>query len=130
MREKQLIIWPFLHLLSIISIVIRYSPSLPSSLPLYRTLLLSQIAHRDLKPSNIMYACKEGGPESIRIVDFGFAKQSRAENGMLMTPCYTAQYVSEGRGRDYRTLSLSFRLLRKFFSVRDTIDRVMCGHWE
>ncbi|KAF8367983.1 rskn-1, partial [Pristionchus pacificus] len=54
----------------------------------------NQIAHRDLKPSNIMYACKEGGPESIRIVDFGFAKQSRAENGMLMTPCYTAQYVA------------------------------------
>lgn len=71
-------------------------PLLPPPLPLpYSS--LSQIAHRDLKPSNIMYACKEGGPESIRIVDFGFAKQSRAENGMLMTPCYTAQYVSEGK---------------------------------
>ncbi|GMT12958.1 hypothetical protein PFISCL1PPCAC_4255, partial [Pristionchus fissidentatus] len=54
----------------------------------------NQIAHRDLKQSNIVHGCNEGGPESIRIVDSGFAIQSRAENGMLMTPCYTAQYVA------------------------------------
>ncbi|ETE68944.1 Ribosomal protein S6 kinase alpha-3, partial [Ophiophagus hannah] len=33
-------------------------------------------------------------PESIRICDFGFAKQLRAENGLLMTPCYTANFVA------------------------------------
>uniref|UniRef100_A0A8D0BB63 Protein kinase domain-containing protein n=1 Tax=Salvator merianae TaxID=96440 RepID=A0A8D0BB63_SALMN len=32
--------------------------------------------------------------ESIRICDFGFAKQLRAENGLLMTPCYTANFVA------------------------------------
>jgi serine/threonine protein kinase len=35
-----------------------------------------------------------GHPDSIRICDFGFAKQLRAENGLLTTPCYTAMYVA------------------------------------
>ena len=35
-----------------------------------------------------------GTPESLRIADFGFAKQLRAENGLLMTPCYTANFVA------------------------------------
>uniref|UniRef100_A0A183DMN2 Protein kinase domain-containing protein n=1 Tax=Gongylonema pulchrum TaxID=637853 RepID=A0A183DMN2_9BILA len=47
-----------------------------------------------LKPSNIMYASRTADPDSIRIIDFGFAKQLRAENGLLMTPCYTAQFVA------------------------------------
>ncbi|KXJ17060.1 Ribosomal protein S6 kinase alpha-2 [Exaiptasia diaphana] len=52
------------------------------------------VVHRDLKPSNIMYADNSGTPESLRIVDFGFAKQMRATNGLLMTPCYTANFVA------------------------------------
>jgi len=53
-----------------------------------------QVVHRDLKPSNILYADESGAPESLRICDFGFAKQLRAENGLLMTPCYTANFVA------------------------------------
>lgn len=52
------------------------------------------VVHRDLKPSNIMYADESGSPDSLRICDFGFAKQLRAENGLLMTPCYTAHFVA------------------------------------
>ncbi|NXR41496.1 KS6A3 kinase, partial [Zosterops hypoxanthus] len=52
------------------------------------------VFHRDLKPSNILYVDESGNPESIRICDFGFAKQLRAENGLLMTPCYTANFVA------------------------------------
>uniref|UniRef100_A0A8C6JML8 Ribosomal protein S6 kinase n=1 Tax=Melopsittacus undulatus TaxID=13146 RepID=A0A8C6JML8_MELUD len=52
------------------------------------------VVHRDLKPSNILYVDQSGNPESIRICDFGFAKQLRAENGLLMTPCYTANFVA------------------------------------
>lgn len=52
------------------------------------------VVHRDLKPSNIMYADESGSAESLRICDFGFAKQMRAENGLLMTPCYTANFVA------------------------------------
>lgn len=52
------------------------------------------VVHRDLKPSNILYADPLGTPESLRIADFGFAKQLRAENGLLMTPCYTANFVA------------------------------------
>lgn len=28
------------------------------------------------------------------MIDFGLAKQLRAENGLLMTPCYTANFVA------------------------------------
>lgn len=56
--------------------------------------LPNQVVHRDLKPSNILYVDESGNPESIRICDFGFAKQLRAENGLLMTPCYTANFVA------------------------------------
>ncbi|XP_058023929.1 ribosomal protein S6 kinase alpha-2 [Ahaetulla prasina] len=52
------------------------------------------VVHRDLKPSNILYVDESGNPESIRMCDFGFAKQLRAENGLLMTPCYTANFVA------------------------------------
>nr|XP_021399847.1 ribosomal protein S6 kinase alpha-2 isoform X4 [Lonchura striata domestica] len=55
---------------------------------------LKDVVHRDLKPSNILYMDESGNPDSIRICDFGFAKQLRAENGLLMTPCYTANFVA------------------------------------
>uniref|UniRef100_A0A8C5RK50 non-specific serine/threonine protein kinase n=1 Tax=Laticauda laticaudata TaxID=8630 RepID=A0A8C5RK50_LATLA len=52
------------------------------------------VVHRDLKPSNILYVDESSNPECIRICDFGFAKQLRADNGLLMTPCYTANFVA------------------------------------
>eukprot|EP00052_Salpingoeca_macrocollata_P001404 m.25419 g.25419 ORF g.25419 m.25419 type:complete len:760 (+) comp11365_c0_seq1:170-2449(+) len=55
---------------------------------------LQGVVHRDLKPSNILYADRDHRVSSIRIADFGFAKQLTAENGMLMTPCYTANFVA------------------------------------
>ncbi|CAH8570364.1 unnamed protein product [Schistosoma turkestanicum] len=54
----------------------------------------NMVVHRDLKPSNILYADDSGNASSLRICDFGFAKQLRAENGLLMTPCYTANFVA------------------------------------
>jgi p90 ribosomal S6 kinase len=56
--------------------------------------MFSKVVHRDLKPSNILYADASGSPESLHICDFGFAKQLRADNGLLMTPCYTANFVA------------------------------------
>uniref|UniRef100_A0AAR2LRT3 non-specific serine/threonine protein kinase n=1 Tax=Pygocentrus nattereri TaxID=42514 RepID=A0AAR2LRT3_PYGNA len=47
------------------------------------------VVHRDLKPSNILYMDDSGNPDSIRICDFGFAKQLRGDNGLLLTPCMT-----------------------------------------
>lgn len=52
------------------------------------------IVHRDLKPSNILYVDQSNRPEALRIIDFGFAKQMRDTNGLLMTPCYTANYAA------------------------------------
>ena len=52
------------------------------------------VVHRDLKPSNILYRDQNYIPEGLCICDFGFAKQLRAENGLLMTPCYTANFVA------------------------------------
>ncbi|KAA3671132.1 ribosomal protein S6 kinase alpha-1/2/3/6, partial [Paragonimus westermani] len=54
----------------------------------------NMIVHRDLKPSNILYADSSMSPSGLRLCDFGFAKQLRAENGLLMTPCYTANFVA------------------------------------
>ncbi|KAI5639474.1 protein kinase domain-containing protein [Phthorimaea operculella] len=69
--------------------------------PVLRNVLLAvnylhrhTVVHRDIKPSNILYATAEKRPEDIRLVDFGLAKQLRAENGLLMTPCYTANFVA------------------------------------
>ncbi|XP_054625856.1 ribosomal protein S6 kinase alpha-2 isoform X1 [Dunckerocampus dactyliophorus] len=52
------------------------------------------VVHRDLKPSNIRYSDDRGLSECLKICDFGFAKQLRAENGLLMTPCYTATFMA------------------------------------
>jgi len=52
------------------------------------------VVHRDLKPANILYADDGGDPSTLRIIDFGFAKQLRADNGLLTTPCYTANFVA------------------------------------
>jgi serine/threonine protein kinase len=41
-----------------------------------------------------MYLDENREPSSLRIVDFGFAKQQRAENGLLMTPCFTKEYAA------------------------------------
>nr|CAH8872398.1 unnamed protein product [Trichobilharzia regenti] len=54
----------------------------------------NMVVHRDLKPSNILYADDSGRSSALRICDFGFAKQLRAENGLLMTPCYTVNFVA------------------------------------
>ncbi|CAG0894065.1 unnamed protein product [Darwinula stevensoni] len=54
-----------------------------------------EVVHRDLKPSNLVYAVKGGKADSLRLCDFGFAKQLRDEkHGLLMTPCYTANFVA------------------------------------
>ncbi|GIY83752.1 ribosomal protein S6 kinase 2 alpha [Caerostris extrusa] len=52
------------------------------------------VVHRDLKPENIMYAGSSFHPHTLRICDFGFAKQMKAENGLLMTPCYTLNFAA------------------------------------
>lgn len=52
------------------------------------------VVHRDLKPSNLLYASVHQTPESLKLCDLGFAKQLRADNGLLMTPCYTANFVA------------------------------------
>ena len=79
-----------LFLLSTLSLL----PLLPPQASTIHYLHQQGVVHRDLKPSNILYAQPSGPPESLRIADFGFAKQLRAENGLLMTPCYTANFVA------------------------------------
>ena len=41
-----------------------------------------------------MYVDQNRQTSSLRIVDLGFAKQQRAENGLLMTPCFTKEYAA------------------------------------
>ena len=69
--------------------------------PLLRNVLLAvhylhrhTVVHRDIKPSNVLFATAQRRAADVRLVDFGLAKQLRAENGLLMTPCYTANFVA------------------------------------
>ena len=86
---------------------------------------------RDLKPSNILYSDDSGNPETIRICDFGFAKQLRADNGMLMTPCYTANYVAPevtNKPADGKRKTLNSTFGDKNFTVLP--DNVSITMWE
>lgn len=47
-----------------------------------------------MKPSNLLYASINQAPDTLKLCDLGFAKQLRADNGLLMTPCYTANFVA------------------------------------
>lgn len=47
-----------------------------------------------MKPSNLLYTSGNQTPDSLKLCDLGFAKQLRADNGLLMTPCYTANFVA------------------------------------
>ena len=75
--------------------------------------------HRDLKPSNILYLDESGSPEALRISDFGFAKQLRAENGLLMTPCYTANFVAPEVRKKEGALGEFGLCKRNWFKIQD-----------
>lgn len=78
---------------------------------------LIKVVHRDLKPSNILYMDESGNPDSIRICDFGFAKQLRAENGLLMTPCYTANFVAPEVGSRFKAVADTYGIERSLLSL-------------
>ncbi|KAM5195004.1 ribosomal protein S6 kinase alpha-6 isoform 2-T3 [Hipposideros larvatus] len=65
------------------------------------------VVHRDLKTSNILYMDESANADSIKICDFGFAKQLRGENGLLLTPRYTANFVAPEPSRPTTDLQLS-----------------------
>lgn len=91
----------YLHILSIETVVIMVIHDIFLS-------WILQVVHRDLKPSNILYADNSGSPDSLRICDFGFAKQLRADNGLLMTPCYTANFVAPEVRENLAVVALVF----------------------
>ncbi|XP_014663377.1 PREDICTED: MAP kinase-activated protein kinase 2-like isoform X2 [Priapulus caudatus] len=52
-----------------------------------------KIAHRDLKPENLLYSSKQ--PSAVlKLTDFGFAKEVKADFKSLQTPCYTPYYAA------------------------------------
>jgi tetratricopeptide (TPR) repeat protein/predicted Ser/Thr protein kinase len=44
------------------------------------------VVHRDLKPGNVILARSDDGRESVKVLDFGLARFSDAEESMLTTP--------------------------------------------
>lgn len=74
----------------------------------------AQVVHRDLKPSNILYMDDSGNPDSIRICDFGFAKQLRGGNGLLLTPCYTANFVAPEVREEKKEDVVTWRTQRRY----------------
>ena len=71
-----------------------------------------------------------GHADAIRICDFGFAKQLRAENGLLTTPCYTAMYVApevlKKQGYDAACDVWSLGVLVSLVSILYIILRCTC----
>ncbi|XP_076123820.1 MAP kinase-activated protein kinase 2 [Alosa pseudoharengus] len=51
------------------------------------------IAHRDVKPENLLYSTKRPNNATLKLTDFGFAKETTMHNS-LATPCYTPYYVA------------------------------------
>jgi serine/threonine protein kinase/TPR repeat protein len=69
------------------------------------------LVHRDIKPSNIMYVREDGGDFTVKVIDFGLAKNSRAESedsatltagGFLGTPHFASPEQLEERETDGR----------------------------
>uniref|UniRef100_A0A8C2G0Q1 Ribosomal protein S6 kinase n=2 Tax=Cyprinus carpio TaxID=7962 RepID=A0A8C2G0Q1_CYPCA len=94
------------------------------------------VVHRDLKPSNILYVDESGNPESLRICDFGFAKQLRADNGLLMTPCYTANFVApevlkrQGYDEGCDIWKHTFtHIIDKHYTPEDILSRIGSGRF-
>ncbi|KAG9403064.1 hypothetical protein AC1031_006604 [Aphanomyces cochlioides] len=51
------------------------------------------IVHRDLKPDNILLTSRHADA-TIKIADFGFAKQTKDEHDSLLSSCGTPEYIA------------------------------------
>ena len=69
------------------------------------------LVHRDIKPSNIMFVREDAGDVTVKVIDFGLAKNSSAENedsatltsgGFLGTPHFASPEQLEEREIDVR----------------------------
>jgi serine/threonine protein kinase/TPR repeat protein len=69
------------------------------------------LVHRDIKPSNIMFVREDGGEFTVKVIDFGLAKNSRTDNedsatltagGFLGTPHFASPEQLEERETDVR----------------------------
>ncbi len=69
------------------------------------------LVHRDIKPSNIMFIREDGGDLTVKVIDFGLAKNSRAESedsatltsgGFVGTPHFASPEQLEERETDVR----------------------------
>jgi serine/threonine protein kinase/TPR repeat protein len=70
------------------------------------------LVHRDIKPSNVMFAREEGGEISVKVIDFGLAKNTSTEGedsatlttgGFLGTPHFASPEQLEEREIDVRS---------------------------
>jgi CheY-like chemotaxis protein len=71
----------------------------------------AEVIHRDLKPDNIYLASQPGGPDMVKVLDFGVAKlmgsqwnDKLTQTGMAVgTPAYMAPEQARGASVDART---------------------------
>jgi serine/threonine protein kinase len=87
----------------------------------------SNIIHRDLKPDNIMVFLKEGGEETIKILDFGIAKLTEPDGaGLEVTHAGmifgTPSYISPEQA-----LGLEVSYASDIYSASVILFEMVCG---
>ncbi|MDZ4832501.1 MAG: serine/threonine-protein kinase [Candidatus Melainabacteria bacterium] len=111
------IVMEFQDGISLDNLLVRGNPvSVDRAVPIFKQIAAGMahahglgILHRDLKPSNIIIVNSDGSAPTVKIVDFGLAVMTEAENKdsttskLVGSPLYMAPEISEEKVSDERS---------------------------
>jgi len=80
------------------------------------------IAHRDLKPENLLYSSKDLHTATLKLIDFGFAKQVSHKG--LQTPCFTPYYAAP----EVLNQNVRYNMSCDMWSIGVIMYVLLCGY--
>merc|ERR1711892_1327334 len=80
------------------------------------------IAHRDLEPENLLYSSKDLHTATLKLIDFGFAKQVSHKG--LQTPCFTPYYAAP----EVLTQNVRYNMSCDMWSIGVIMYVLLCGY--